>query len=116
MIFRGILDELTVPSPRDRPRLQRAMRDAILRYLTPVLTETKAEPRSQKRMDVDKTTYQYQSLAKQIHRRIAEGYLSEMPTIRPRERPCSEARSMVFLDPTPFSISNPAFRRINHIQ
>ena len=41
MIFRGILDELTIASPHARPRLQQAMRDAILRYLTPVLTETK---------------------------------------------------------------------------
>jgi AcrR family transcriptional regulator len=45
MIFRGILDELTVASPRVRTRLQQAMRDAILRYLEPVLTETKASPR-----------------------------------------------------------------------
>jgi AcrR family transcriptional regulator len=45
MIFRGILDELTVASPRVRTRLQQAMRDAILRYLDPVLTETKAGPR-----------------------------------------------------------------------
>ena len=41
MIFRGILDELTVASPRARPRLQQAMRNAILRYLIPVLTESK---------------------------------------------------------------------------
>jgi AcrR family transcriptional regulator len=39
MIFRGILDELTVASPRVRLRLQQAMRNAILRYLTPVLTD-----------------------------------------------------------------------------
>jgi AcrR family transcriptional regulator len=45
MIFRGILDELTAASPRVRRRLQQAMRDAILRYLEPVLTETKARPR-----------------------------------------------------------------------
>jgi len=61
MIFRGILDELTVASPRARPRLQKAMRDAILRYLTPVLTETTAVPRSQKRMDDEKPTYQDRS-------------------------------------------------------
>ena len=42
MIFRGILDELTVASPHARPRLQQAMRNAVLRYLTPVLTESKA--------------------------------------------------------------------------
>jgi AcrR family transcriptional regulator len=36
MIFRGILDELTVASSRARPRLHQAMRDAILRYLRPV--------------------------------------------------------------------------------
>ena len=35
MIFRGILDELTVASPHARPRLQQAMRSAVLRYLTP---------------------------------------------------------------------------------
>jgi AcrR family transcriptional regulator len=46
MIFRGILDELTAAPPRVRTRLHQAMRDAILRYLTPVLTETKATPRS----------------------------------------------------------------------
>ena len=46
MIFRGILDELTTASPRVRTRLHRAMRDAILRYLTPVLSGTKADPRS----------------------------------------------------------------------
>jgi AcrR family transcriptional regulator len=38
MIFRGILDELTTATPRARPRLQQAMRDAVLRYLNPVLT------------------------------------------------------------------------------
>jgi AcrR family transcriptional regulator len=36
MIFRGILDELTTAPPSTRPRLQRAMQDAILRYLEPV--------------------------------------------------------------------------------
>ena len=41
MIFRGILEELTTASPSARPRLQQALRDAILRYLTPVLTQTK---------------------------------------------------------------------------
>jgi hypothetical protein len=42
MIFRGILNEPTVASPHTRPRLQQAMRDAVLRYLIPVVTETKA--------------------------------------------------------------------------
>jgi hypothetical protein len=42
MIFRGILDELAVASPHARPRLQKAMLNAVLRYLTPVLTESKA--------------------------------------------------------------------------
>ena len=42
MIFRGILDELTVASPHAPPRLQQAMRNAVLRYLTPVLIESKA--------------------------------------------------------------------------
>jgi hypothetical protein len=41
MIFRGILDELTIASPHARPRLQQAMRNAILRYLTPILAESK---------------------------------------------------------------------------
>jgi Tetracyclin repressor-like, C-terminal domain len=41
MIFRGILDELTLASSHARPRLQQAMRNAILRYLTPVVTESK---------------------------------------------------------------------------
>jgi AcrR family transcriptional regulator len=58
MIFRGILDELTAASPRARPRLQQAMRDAILRYLAPVLTETTPTPSSQKRIDDEKRTYQ----------------------------------------------------------
>jgi AcrR family transcriptional regulator len=41
MIFRGILDELTTAPSSARPRLQQAMRDAVLRYLEPVLTQTK---------------------------------------------------------------------------
>jgi hypothetical protein len=41
MIFRGILDELTVASPHARPRLQQAMRNAVLRYLEPVITQRK---------------------------------------------------------------------------
>ena len=46
MIFRGILDELTTAPSSARPRLQQAMRDAVLRYLEPVLTQTKmARPR-----------------------------------------------------------------------
>jgi AcrR family transcriptional regulator len=40
MIFRGILEELTTAPSRVRPRLEQAMRDAILRYLEPVLTQT----------------------------------------------------------------------------
>ncbi len=44
MIFRGILDEFTNASPRVRTRLHQAMRDAILRYLTPLLSESKTEP------------------------------------------------------------------------
>ena len=47
MIFRGILEELTIAPPSARSRLQQAMRDAILRYLEPVLTQSKtALPRS----------------------------------------------------------------------
>jgi AcrR family transcriptional regulator len=47
MIFRGILEELTTAPPSARPRLQQAMRDATLRYLEPVLTQTRmALPRS----------------------------------------------------------------------
>jgi AcrR family transcriptional regulator len=38
MIFRGILDELTGAPPIARRRLERAMHDAILRYLEPVLS------------------------------------------------------------------------------
>jgi AcrR family transcriptional regulator len=49
MIFRGILEEFTIAPPSSRPRLQRAMREAILRYLQPVLTQTKmALPRNRK--------------------------------------------------------------------
>lgn len=47
MIFRGILDELTVASLHARPRLQQAMRNAVLRYLTPILAESRsAAPRA----------------------------------------------------------------------
>jgi AcrR family transcriptional regulator len=42
MIFRGILDELTTAPPSTRPRLEQAMRDAIIRYLEPVLIQRKA--------------------------------------------------------------------------
>jgi AcrR family transcriptional regulator len=49
MIFRGILEELTTASPSARPRLEQAMHDAILRYLEPVLTQTKISlPRRRK--------------------------------------------------------------------
>jgi AcrR family transcriptional regulator len=41
MIFRGILEELTVAPPSARSRLEQAMRDAILRYLEPVLAQAK---------------------------------------------------------------------------
>jgi AcrR family transcriptional regulator len=41
MIFRGILEELITATPSTRPRLQKAMRDAVLRYLKPVLTQTR---------------------------------------------------------------------------
>ena len=44
MIFRGILDELTTAPPGTRRRLQQAMRDAILRYLEPVITQGKTTP------------------------------------------------------------------------
>lgn len=39
MIFRGILEELTTGPRSARPRLEQAMRDAIFRYLEPVLTQ-----------------------------------------------------------------------------
>jgi AcrR family transcriptional regulator len=52
MIFRGILDELTIAPPSARPRLQQAMRDAVLRYLEPLIAQKKTAPpkggRSQK--------------------------------------------------------------------
>ncbi len=41
MIFRGILEEFSSAPANARPRLEQAMRDAILRYLEPVLTQTK---------------------------------------------------------------------------
>lgn len=41
MIFRGVLDGLTAAPPRARPRLQRAMHEAVLRYLQPVLRQAK---------------------------------------------------------------------------
>ena len=47
MIFRGILEELTIAPRSARPRLEQAMRDAILRYLEPVVTQTKmVQPKS----------------------------------------------------------------------
>ena len=58
MIFRGILAELSVASTHARPRLQQAMRNAVLRYLTPVLTQSKA-PRSWKRIADEKPTSRY---------------------------------------------------------
>ena len=45
LIFRGILDEFTTAPPGARPRLQKAMRDAVLRYLEPVITQRKTAPR-----------------------------------------------------------------------
>jgi AcrR family transcriptional regulator len=44
MIFRGILDEFTAAPPSARTRLERAMHDAILRYLEPVLTHGRSGP------------------------------------------------------------------------
>ena len=44
MIFRGILEELTAAPPNARQRLQQAMRDAILRYLKPVIAQTETAP------------------------------------------------------------------------
>src|SRR5579859_904576 len=41
MIFRGILEGLTTAPPSARRRLNNAMRDAILRYLEPVITPSK---------------------------------------------------------------------------
>jgi AcrR family transcriptional regulator len=43
LIFRGILDELSVASPRVRPRLQQAMHAAVLRYLTPIMQEARTK-------------------------------------------------------------------------
>ena len=53
MIFRGILDEFTTASPSARTRLQQAMRDAILRYLEPVITQTKTAERQPFAENVD---------------------------------------------------------------
>jgi AcrR family transcriptional regulator len=44
MIFRGILDELTVATRSARSLLQQAMHDAILRYLEPLLDSGKTTP------------------------------------------------------------------------
>lgn len=41
MIFRGILDEFSTAPHGARTRLQKAMHDAILRYLEPVITQRK---------------------------------------------------------------------------
>jgi AcrR family transcriptional regulator len=45
LIFRGILDELTKASSVARPRLQQAMRDAVWRYLEPVISASKTPAR-----------------------------------------------------------------------
>jgi AcrR family transcriptional regulator len=53
MIFRGILDELTAAPPNTRTRLERAMHDAILRYLEPVLSRGRsALPRRSRSQNV----------------------------------------------------------------
>ena len=44
MIFRGILDELTKAAPGARLRLQQAMRDAVLRYLEPIVSDESEKP------------------------------------------------------------------------
>ena len=44
MIFRGILDEVTIALPGARPRLQQAMRDAVTRYLEPLLAQRRTVP------------------------------------------------------------------------
>ncbi|HEX4008185.1 MAG TPA: TetR/AcrR family transcriptional regulator [Acidobacteriaceae bacterium] len=43
MIFRGILDQLTAAPPSTRRRLERAMHDAILRYLAPALSHERSD-------------------------------------------------------------------------
>ncbi|HEY2471508.1 MAG TPA: TetR/AcrR family transcriptional regulator [Terracidiphilus sp.] len=49
MIFRGILDEFTAAPPSARTRLERAMHDAILRYLEPVLSHERSALRRRNR-------------------------------------------------------------------
>jgi AcrR family transcriptional regulator len=49
MIFRGILDEFTAARFRARTRLERAMHDAILRYLEPVLSHERSALRRRNR-------------------------------------------------------------------
>ena len=49
MIFRGILDELARTSSSARPRLEQAMRDAVRRYLEPVLSAAKTTAGGQRR-------------------------------------------------------------------
>jgi AcrR family transcriptional regulator len=49
MIFRGILEELTAAPPSARKRLEQAMREAVLRYLAPVVAQNGAAERRQSR-------------------------------------------------------------------
>jgi AcrR family transcriptional regulator len=49
MIFRGILDEFTTAPTSARTRLERAMHDAILRYLEPVLSHGRSGLRRRSR-------------------------------------------------------------------
>jgi AcrR family transcriptional regulator len=49
MIFRGILDEFVAAPPSARTRLERAMHEAIIRYLEPVLSHGRSAAPGRKR-------------------------------------------------------------------
>lgn len=49
MIFKGILAEIAHAKPAARARLQRSLRDAILRYLEPLTAGTRTDPTKRSR-------------------------------------------------------------------
>jgi AcrR family transcriptional regulator len=56
MVFHGIHNELPFASPKTLPRLHQAMRDAVLRYLTPIVGDAKAGSSTDKQAVIKKTT------------------------------------------------------------
>jgi AcrR family transcriptional regulator len=55
MVFHGIHNELPFASPKTLPRLHQAMRDAVLRYLTPIVSDATAGASTDKQAVIRKT-------------------------------------------------------------